>query len=336
MIRINIFTESAPRTEFLHQIDRTRFPEEEYYIRENSTEDVDWDLVVVYEGVRQPVKVRCKEGNLIFISGEPPMSRIYPKAFLAQFDTLITQHPHLSHPDNRQYQPCMNWHLSYSYERKKYMEGYADYQGQKPIAKSKILSMITSSKRMMPGHGKRMKFVEALRDELGDRVELFGQGIRFVDAKTEAINDYLFTVSVENSRIPHYWTEKFADPILAFTVPFYCGCTNIGDYFPDDCYIPIDINDKQKAIARIREVLAHPEEEYAKRLPALLEARKRILDDYNLFAVLERMFGKQMREDRAVKWYSINPSNSFPSYKFLLYKLRFVRLMAKFYITCFK
>lgn len=336
MIRINIFTEAAPRAEFQHQIDRERFPESEYYIRENSTEDVDWDLVVVYEGVHQPIHVRCKEGNMVFISGEPPMSRVYPKAFLAQFDTLITQHPHLSHPDNRQYQPCMNWHIAYSCDQKKYLEGYADYKDQAPIAKTKNLSMITSSKRMMPGHGKRMKFVEALREQLGGEVELFGQGIRFVDAKTEAINDFRFTVSVENSRIPHYWTEKFADPILAFTIPFYCGCTNIGDYFPEDCYIPIDINDKDRAIARIREVLQHPEEEYAKCLPALLKARKKILDEYNLFAELDRMFGKQMKEERNVKEYTVNPSNSFPSFKYLHYKLRFTRLMAKLYITYFK
>lgn len=336
MIRINIFTESAPRTEFLHQIDRKRFPESEYYIRENSAEDIDWDLVVVYEGVHQPFSVRCKEGNMIFFSGEPPMSRIYPKAFLAQFDTLITQHPHLKHPDNRQNQPCMNWHLSYSFKKKEYLKGYADYKDQPPIPKTKDLSLITSSKRLMPGHNLRLKFVEVLRQKLGSKIELFGRGFHFVDAKTEAINDFRFTISMENSRIPHYWTEKFADPILAFTIPFYCGCTNIDDYFPEDCYIPIDIDNKDQAIARIREVLLHPEEEYAKRLPALLKARKKILDEYNLFAELDSMFGKQMKEDRKVREYNVRPSNSFPSFKYLHYKLRFTRLLARLYITYLK
>lgn len=336
MIKINIFTENNTRKEFLHELDLQRFPSNEYYIKENSLENVDWDLVVVYEGLRQPVTVRCKEGNMIFISGEPPMSRVYPKAFLAQFSTLITQHPNLKHPDNRQYHPCMNWHLSLSYKANRYLDNYADFVTMKPFAKFKNLSMITSSKRMMPGHGKRMKFVEALKEQLGNEVDLFGQGIRFVDAKTEAINDYRFTISVENSQIPHYWTEKFADPILAFTIPFYCGCTNIAEYFPYDCYIPIDINDKDKTIAKIREILENPEQEYQKRLPALLEARKKILDDYNIFSELNRMFGIQMAKDKAIKEYVISPSNTFPSYRYLHYRLRLKRLLAKIYLSCFK
>ena len=336
MIKINIFTENNSREEFLHELDLQRFPSGEYCIRENSSEDIDWDLVVVYEGLCKPVTLRCKEGNVVFISGEPPMSRVYPKAFLAQFDTLITQHPKLKHPDNRQYHPCMNWHLSLSYKANRYLDNYADFAAMKPFAKSRNLSMITSSKRMMPGHGKRMKFVEELKKQLGNEIDLFGQGIRFVDAKTEAINDYRFTISVENSQIPNYWTEKFADPILAFTIPFYCGCTNIADYFPEGCYIPIDINNKDKAIARIREILSNPEGEYQKRMPALMEARKKILDDYNIFFELQRMFGKQMAEDRTVKEYSISPSSVFPSYKYLHYKLRLLRLLAKIYITYFK
>ena len=78
MININIFTETPSRIEFLQQINFEKFPKSEYYFAENSTEDIDWDLVVVYEGVKQPVNFRCKKGNLIFISGEPPMSRVYP------------------------------------------------------------------------------------------------------------------------------------------------------------------------------------------------------------------------------------------------------------------
>ena len=196
--------------------------------------------------------------------------------------------------------------------------------------------MITSSKRMMPGHGKRMKFVEALREQLGNNIELFGQGIKFVDCKTEAINDFRFTISVENSQIPNYWTEKFADPILAYTVPFYCGCTNIGKYFPEDCYIPIDINNKEKAIAKIKEILANPQKEYDKRLPALIEARKKILDEYNLFAVIDRMFCNQVAEHKDIKNVCIKPSNSFRTYNFLHYRLRLTRLLAKFYINYFK
>lgn len=50
MININIFTETPSRIEFLQQINYEKFPKSEYFFAENSTEDIDWDLVVVYEG----------------------------------------------------------------------------------------------------------------------------------------------------------------------------------------------------------------------------------------------------------------------------------------------
>ena len=88
--------------------------------------------------------------------------------------------------------------------------------------------------------------------------------------------------------------------------------------------------------AKIKEILANPQKEYDKRLPALIEARNKILDEYNLFAVIDRMFCNQAAEHKDIKNVCIKPSNSFRTYNFLHYRLRLTRLLAKFYINYFK
>lgn len=315
----------------MHELDRSVFPENEFYIQENSKEDIIWDLVVVYEGVSEPYSVKCKKGNLIFISGEPPMSRVYPKSFLAQFNTLITQRPNLPHHDNRQYHPCMNWHLFFSFSQNKYLVDYATVRDMPQPAKAKKISMITSSKRMMPGHGKRMNFVESMHKRLGSEIDFFGQGIKFVDTKAEALCDFLFTISVENSSIANYWTEKFADPILSYTVPIYFGCTNIDSYFPKDSYIKIDINDLNGSYATIKSILENPIEVYKRHLPSLLEARQLLLERYNIFSELFHVFGQQMKQEKEEEQRVVLPSRAFHSYKYLYTWLRFKRYIWRCY-----
>jgi hypothetical protein len=43
--------------------------------------------------------------------------------------------------------------------------------------------------------------------------------------------DSMFHISIENTSIKHYFSEKLIDCFQTKTVPLYCGCTNIGDYF---------------------------------------------------------------------------------------------------------
>ena len=84
------------------------------------------------------------------------------------------------------------------------------------------------------------------------------------------------------------WTEKLADAFLAYTVPIYCGCPNVLDYFPEDSIIPIDINDYEGSLKTIREILSTTGE-YERRLNAVKEARRRVMYEYNLPAMLNKM-----------------------------------------------
>ena len=85
--------------------------------------------------------------------------------------------------------------------------------------------------------------------------------------------------------------------LLGLTLPFYAGCPNASDYFPADSFVPIDMRDPDQAIETIRRAIA--DNEYEKRLPAIREARRRVLYEHNLFAVLSREIGRMHDETPA-------------------------------------
>lgn len=61
--------------------------------------------------------------------------------------------------------------------------------------------------------------------------DCFGKGIREVPSKLAALQDYCFSVAMENAQVNWYYTEKLIDCLLAKTVPIYFGCEDIGNVF---------------------------------------------------------------------------------------------------------
>ena len=122
-------------------------------------------------------------------------------------------------------------------------------------------------------HQRRAEFLVELAEALGGQVDVFGKGHRWVEHKAEGIDAYRYHIAVENHIGPHHWTEKLSDAFLGFALPFYVGCSNAADYFPEDSFIALDIRDTQAAVARIRKAVA--DNEYERRLPAIIEARRR-------------------------------------------------------------
>ena len=68
-------------------------------------------------------------------------------------------------------------------------------------------------------------------DHFKDKIDFFGFGIKDLKNKKDAIDPYLFSIAIENSKHDNYWTEKIADVFLGNTMPIYYGCNNIYDFF---------------------------------------------------------------------------------------------------------
>ena len=328
MIYINILT-AFPYSLFMHQLDEDRF-RDKIYFAENSDEDIVWDYIVVYENLRPNLSnMKYHKGGLIFISGEPEDSNPYCRRFLNQFDYIISSHRSFKSPKNHLTQQALNWHFGFSHVKMNAKYSYYDLKEMAVPDKVADVSMICSSKTMMPGHIGRYKFYQMLKEHFPDKIDFYGSGIKYIEDKADAILPYRFHICIENSSIDDYWTEKIADAILGYSVPVYFGCTNITNYFPKEAIIIIDIHNPKEAFNAISNILANPVQIYQEKLPYLKEARRQLLENYNIFPMLDG-FIKEATESRGeIVCLDCSPWDKMWSWKLNFYYLRFLRLMYK-------
>lgn len=236
---------------------------------------------------RKKERARCPGENIVFIACEPPTLRIYKSEFLHQFAAVITSDTKIDHPRPIFRQSGLPWHVG---RRQKehvnlsFSKDYDELAAITDIPKTKLISVISSSKVDSVGHRQRLAFARRLKEHFGDRIDLFGRGLNEIEDKWDALADYRYHVALENSSVDHYWTEKIADAFLAGCHPLYYGAPNITEYFPDGALTPIDIERPEQAIAAIEACLA--QDRYAASRPLIWESRKRVLDRYNLFALM--------------------------------------------------
>ena len=101
--------------------------------------------------------------------------------------------------------------------------------------KSKLVTMMYSKKAWLPGHQARQLIAKEIVPSVDCPVDIYGYGPeKHVAYKSEGMNDYMFSIEVENSYLENYFTEKPLDCFATGTIPIYCGCPNIGDWFDTD------------------------------------------------------------------------------------------------------
>lgn len=228
----------------------------------------------------------CPREHTLLTTTEPSSIKQYGRRFVNQFGWVLTSQAEraLPHPGAIREQPALLWYYGLGRQR---MISFDDLRDRPPLAKTRLISTVSSSKAQRHTlHHRRHAFTGELKALLPE-LDTFGRGVRAMNDKAEALTDYRYHVAVENFIGPHHWTEKLADSFLGCTLPFYFGCPNATDYFPEGSFIPIDIFDPPGA-ARII-CAAMKDGEYEKRLPLILEARRRVLYEYNHFAVLARL-----------------------------------------------
>lgn len=85
-------------------------------------------------------------------------------------------------------------------------------------SKSKMVSIVASPKRWLPGHALRHEVIQAF-----PFIEAFGKEYTDLPCKSGAHVPFRFSVVIENSRVQGYSTEKLVDSLLCGCVPFYWG-----------------------------------------------------------------------------------------------------------------
>jgi hypothetical protein len=107
---------------------------------------------------------------------------------------------------------------------------------QKVHDKNKLLSIIASEKNYLPGHTLRHLTIK----NVGDKMDIYGKCCKFVENKSDALKDYMFSICTENLQIDNWFTEKLIDCLRTGTVPIYWGSSNIGDYFNVNGFIIVN------------------------------------------------------------------------------------------------
>lgn len=283
-----------------------RFPNREpvwgdcRFIFERECRDYDW--LVVYDDLprdlpeenvvrvsRSCEKLACPRENTLLITGEPSSITHYGRSFLAQFGHVLTsQEPWaLKHPGVIRRQAGLLWYYGGSDAR----GTYDHLVSAPPPIKTKAISTVCSTKAMRHTlHSLRLDFTRCLMSDLTE-LDVFGYGMGHLDNKADAIEPYRYHLVIENHSSPHHWTEKLADAYLGYSLPIYFGCTNLNEYFPEESYVWIDIRNYVAANEQIRSLLAS--DAYEKRLPAIIAARRLVMEKYATFPQLADLISKR-------------------------------------------
>lgn len=251
--------------------------------------DYDW-LVVYHDLPRDDTffteeKLNCPKERTMLVTGEPSTITVFGTDYFRQFGWILTfQEPWaVRHPHPIFHHPGLIWHYGLPFEGKKFIT-WDELAITPPQEKTHLLSTVCSQRTgNVTLHSTRVEFTRRLKLEIPE-LDIYGHGVNPMDDKSEVLAPYQFHIAVENHVYDHHLTEKLPDAFLGYSLPFYHGAPNAADYFPKESFIPIDINNFARTKEIIKSHLAN--NEYADRLPYIIEARRRVLEEQNLFAII--------------------------------------------------
>jgi len=232
----------------------------------------EYDASLIFNNPSAKKEITCYPENVIAFMMEPGVYAEHPWMFkgLDQYAQVFSP---LSNSSNTV--------LSHGYLGWQFSQDYHFFEQLAVPEKKQVASCIASNLSQLKGHRLRLAFVNLLKKEI-PTIDFFGKGSHFLPDKLDGLLPYRYSIAIENSSAPYYFTEKINDCFLAYTVPVYYGCSNIEKYFPEKSFIRIDITNSGKAIERIKEIILH--DNWEERLEAVKEARDLVLNKYQPLA----------------------------------------------------
>ena len=224
--------------------------------------------IVVFGETSKNINTYIPKENRMIILGECSSIRTYKKCYLNQFGKVIGAHSAV-HPKDKQ-APGHGWF---------YENSLSELEVMAPFPKPLDLSIISSNKTFTPGHKRRLDFCRQLARDLNCEEHFYGRGIKNFESKWSALKNYKYTIAIENSCENHWITEKLTDSFLSHTFPFYYGAPNVSDYYPEHCFIQINLND-YTSTRKLIEATLNNENHYFEHQKYLIEARLLYLQKY--------------------------------------------------------
>ncbi len=101
--------------------------------------------------------------------------------------------------------------------------------------KTKLVSMIASSKVMCEEHRYRQQIIKKFRGKL----DHYGRGYNPINKKEDGLKDYCFSIAMENHTYALAYSEKITDCFATGTIPIYWGC-DLNEVFDNEGIIYLD------------------------------------------------------------------------------------------------
>lgn len=158
-----------------------------------------------------------------------------------------------------------------------------------PVKKTESLSGILSGKTLCEGHHLRNTFVAKFKESYSD-FHLYGRTPHAnrtlqEDDKSSGILDYKYHLAFDNQdTIVDFFGTCMTDAVLLWSLPIFWGGGDVNKYFPEGACVKFDVRD-EKEVNRIIDFIEN--DDYESHLDDLAEARDLILDNYNMWAVIE-------------------------------------------------
>jgi hypothetical protein len=241
------------------------------------------DVLAVMDYTRYDYVAHVREGGVWAWHTELGLPQPYPDCY----DLVFT---HVERPDVRfrKSPPALNWWVKKSFD---------ELVAMPPPEKPFYMSAIASTRAHVAGHHARNSFIERVIEEF-PQIDVYGRGrSKFLEDKWDGIAPYKYTIAIENGSTPDYWTEKLTDAYMGWSVPLYFGAPNIGQYFPQESFIWLPIDEPERALDVIRDTLEN--DSWESRLDAIGEARQEIFHKWGLAAQITRAVTEREGELRA-------------------------------------
>jgi hypothetical protein len=305
MIKIKVST-PWNHTDYNSRVPAAQSALYKFYFDQTKPDEV-FDFWVIWGGIKgESETVICPIENVIYLTDEVHEQRFFVKKFIDQFTTIITCRKDLIHPSVIASHELNTWMVDKDFD----WLCNIDF-----IPKSKNLSVISSDQTWLPGHKLRYAFVNKLMGHFKDKIDVYGKGFNPVKDKFDALAPYRYSIAIENSVIPGYFTEKIADCYLAHTMPIYYGCPDIQQYFNPGSMLLIDPADFKFSISQIEKLV---EENVYDQMVDLIKLEKiKYLNQYHVFSKLVKILEKEFRVHNRKKRITIKNEATFHRGHFL-------------------
>lgn len=119
--------------------------------------------------------------------------------------------------------------ISPKFEYVPYGASWIHESERKIYPKTKLISIISSFKKITLSHNLRHKVIEKIKN-----IDVYGNGYYPIDNKLYGLKDYMFSIAIENQKIDYFFSEKILDCFMTGTIPIYFGCPSIHRFFNND------------------------------------------------------------------------------------------------------